>query len=105
MYELGADAARLHKELGLPLQAAGVNLVYTSGSLMRNLYDTLPPELRGKHDDDAKALAQIVPDVLVPGDVVLVKGSRGSGEKPRMQAVVEAVRQMPSNNRGMKNAL
>lgn len=105
MYELGQDAARLHRELGVPLQAAGVNLVYTSGSLMKNLYDSLPPELRGKHEDDAKEMAKIVPDVLVPGDVVLVKGSRGGGEKPRMQAVVEAVRKIPSNNKGIKNAL
>lgn len=116
MYELGPNAAQFHRELSLPLQAAGVNLVFTSGALMKNLHDALPPELRGPHEDDAQKLAKIVPDVLVPGDVVLVKGSRGGGEKPRMQAVVEAVRKMPSNNDkrppngpgpngGMKNAL
>lgn len=106
MYELGKDAAKFHRELSLPLQAAGVNLVYTSGSLMRNLYEALPVELRGQHEDDAVKMAQIVPDVLVPGDVVLVKGSRGGGEKPRMQSVVEAIRHMPPvKDKGMKNAL
>lgn len=104
MYELGPNAAQYHRDLSLPLQAAGVNLVYTSGALMKNLYDTLPPELRGRHEDDAVKMAQIVPDVLVPGDVVLVKGSRGGGEKPRMQSIVEAVRKMPAN-KGMINAL
>lgn len=95
MYELGADAARMHRELALPLEAAGVQLVYTSGPLMKNLYDALPQDKRGAHIDDTKELAKIVPDVLVPGDVVMVKGSRGPGEKPRMQLVVEALRALP----------
>lgn len=95
MYELGPDAARLHKELALPLEAAGVQLVYTSGPLMKNLYNALPENKRGAHIDDTRELAKIVPDVLVPGDVVMVKGSRGPGEKPRMQLVVEALRALP----------
>lgn len=95
MYELGADAARMHRELALPLEAAGVQLVYTSGPLMKNLYDALPQDKRGGHADDTQELARIVPEVLVPGDVVMVKGSRGGGEKPRMQLVVEALRALP----------
>lgn len=95
MRELGPDGPRLHRELSLPLQAAGVNLVYTCGPLMKNLYDELPPEKRGVHNDDNVEMAKIVPDVLVPGDVVMVKGSRGGGEKPRMQLIVEAVRALP----------
>lgn len=95
MYELGQDSAKMHRELALPLQAAGIDLVYTCGPLMKNLYDALPEQNRGAHRDEAPEMAQIVPDVLVPGDVVLVKGSRGGGDKPRMQLVVEALRQMP----------
>lgn len=95
MYELGADGPRLHRELALPLEAAGVQLVYTSGPLMKNLYDALPQDKRGGHADDTQELAKIVPEVLVPGDVVMVKGSRGPGEKPRMQLVVEALRALP----------
>lgn len=95
MYELGSDAARMHRELAMPLEAAGVQLVYTSGPLMKNLYDALPQDKRGAHVDDTKELAKIVPEVLVPGDVVMVKGSRGPGEKPRMQLVVEALRALP----------
>ncbi len=95
MYELGADAARMHRELAMPLEAAGVQLVYTSGPLMKNLYDALPQDKRGGHADDTRELAKIVPEVLVPGDVVMVKGSRGGGEKPRMQLVVEALRALP----------
>jgi UDP-N-acetylmuramoyl-tripeptide--D-alanyl-D-alanine ligase len=95
MRELGPDGPRLHRDLSLPLQAAGVNLVYTCGPLMKNLYDVLPEEKRGVHNDDNLEMARIVPEVLVPGDVVMVKGSRGGGEKPRMQLIVEAVRALP----------
>lgn len=100
MYELGRDAARHHAELALPLSAADVQLVYTCGPLMKNLYDALPQDRRGVHRDDSVELAQIVPDVLVPGDVVMVKGSRGGGQKPRMQIVVEALRELPEKRRG-----
>ncbi len=99
MYELGKDSGRLHADLALPLQAAGVQLVYTSGPLMKKLYDSLPQDRRGAHEDDTVKLAEIVPAVLVPGDVVMVKGSRGPGAKPRMQVVVEALRALPAKSR------
>lgn len=95
MYELGNNAAQMHRDLALPLQAAGVDLVYTCGPLMKNLYDAIPEQNRGAHRDESPELAQIVPDVLTPGDVVLIKGSRGGGDIPRMQVVVEALRELP----------
>ena len=103
MYELGKDAARIHAELAMPLVAAGVQLVYTSGPLMKNLYEKLPQDRRGAHEDDTSKLAEIVPEVLVPGDVVMIKGSRGGGAKPRMQVVVEALRAMPKAKKGASN--
>lgn len=90
MRELGAQGARLHAELALPLRAADVQLVYTCGPLMKNLYDALPEGKKGAHKDNSHDLAQIVPDVLTPGDVVMVKGSNGS----KMGVVVEAMRSM-----------
>lgn len=94
MLELGAEGPRLHAELALPLKAADVQLVYTCGKLMKNLHDSLPQELRGEHRDNSRDLARIVPDVLVPGDVVMVKGSHGS----HMDVIVEAMRQLPGQN-------
>ncbi len=108
MRELGVNSPREHADLALPLQVAGVNIVYTCGKLMKNLHDALPANQRGEHHDDSHGLAQIVPDVLTPGDVVLVKGSNGS----RMDVVVEALRALPKNakngkpaNKGMDHAL
>lgn len=104
MYEQGKNAAAIHRELALPLQAAGVDLVYTCGPLMKNLYDALPANKQGAHRDESPELAQIVPEVLVPGDVVMVKGSRGGGDKPRMQVIVEALREMPKRAKNTANA-
>lgn len=98
MRELGDDALRMHADLALPLKAADVDLVYTCGTLMRNLHDQLPDEQRGTHSETPGELAEIVPDVLVPGDVVMVKGSRGSpppGLSSQMEIVVEALRALP----------
>ena len=72
---------------------------------MKNLYNALPENKRGAHIDDSAELAKIVPDVLVPGDVVMVKGSRGGGEKPRMQLVVEALRALPAKMKGKTHAV
>jgi UDP-N-acetylmuramoyl-tripeptide--D-alanyl-D-alanine ligase len=91
MLELGPTAPQLHADLALPIRAAGIDLVYTCGTLMKYLHEALPANTRGAHRDTSSELAKIVPDVLVPGDVVMVKGSKSS----RMDVVVEALRQLP----------
>ena len=91
MLELGPDSGKMHAELALPLKAANVDLVYTCGKHMKKLYEKLPANQRGDHKETSKDLAKIVPDVLIPGDVVMVKGSLGS----KMGLVVEALRALP----------
>jgi UDP-N-acetylmuramoyl-tripeptide--D-alanyl-D-alanine ligase len=88
MLELGTEAAQLHAGLAAPIAEAGVDLVFSCGSLMAALSEALPPALRGGHAADSQALAPEVVDALGPGDVVLVKGSLGS----RMAVVVEALK-------------
>lgn len=90
MLELGKDEKKLHADLALPLRAANIDLVYTCGSLMKNLHDALPAEQKAVHKDTSTELAQIVPDALIPGDVVMVKGSKSS----KMGVVVEAMRKI-----------
>lgn len=84
-------------DLALPLKTANVDLVYTCGPMMKKLYDTLPRERQGQHHDSSLELAAIVPDVLVPGDVVMVKGSADS----KMNVVVEALRAMPGKRQAV----
>ena len=91
MLELGNDAPKYHKDLALPLKAANIDFVYTCGAMMKNLHDELPQDMGKVHRESSQELAEIVPDAISPGDVVMVKGSLGSN----MQVVVEALREKP----------
>tara|TARA_R110002124_G_scaffold287365_1_gene474175 strand:- start:111883 stop:113313 length:1431 start_codon:yes stop_codon:yes gene_type:complete len=90
MHELGSDENKIHADLVLPLRAANIDLVYTCGPLMKNLHDALPVEQKAVHKETSTELAQIVPEALIPGDVVMVKGSKAS----KMGVVVEAMRKV-----------
>jgi UDP-N-acetylmuramoyl-tripeptide--D-alanyl-D-alanine ligase len=72
MGELGPGAAGFHREVGEHARAAGVDLVLGVGLPARD-YD--PDELVA---DPAEA-AELLSELLVPGDAVLVKGSRSAG--------------------------
>jgi UDP-N-acetylmuramoyl-tripeptide--D-alanyl-D-alanine ligase len=87
MLELGEAAAERHAELALPLQEAGIDLVYVAGPLMVHLWDALAPDIRGRHAADSSLLAPQLAAEIRHGDVVMVKGSAGS----RMRVVVEAL--------------
>lgn len=91
MLELGNQSDKLHEDLALPIKAANIDLVYTCGKHMKKLHECLPANQRGEYRPDSKELSQIVPDVLTPGDVVMVKGSLGS----KMGLIVEALRAFP----------
>ncbi len=88
MLELGDEAPALHAGLAEPLQANGIDLVFTAGANMAHLAAALPAPMRGGHAEDAADLAPLVAAAVRPGDVVTVKGSAGS----RMGTVVRALR-------------
>ncbi len=96
MLELGAESGELHAGLVEPLRTNVIDLVFTAGSGMENLWQALPRHMRGAHAADADTLAPLVLDALQPGDVVMVKGSAGS----RMGRIVEAIRTIGRNNNG-----
>ncbi|HLJ63139.1 MAG TPA: UDP-N-acetylmuramoylalanyl-D-glutamyl-2,6-diaminopimelate--D-alanyl-D-alanine ligase [Stellaceae bacterium] len=78
MLELGLNTSRLHAELARPLIEGGIDLVFTAGPEMKALHEALPLARRGAHAENSAALAEILVQVLRPGDVVTVKGSHGS---------------------------
>jgi len=82
MAELGPEAPRYHREVGLHARAgeAGADLVVGVGEPARD-YD--PDELVGTPEEAAELLAA----QLEPGDAVLVKGSRSAG----LEAVAETL--------------
>jgi UDP-N-acetylmuramoyl-tripeptide--D-alanyl-D-alanine ligase len=78
MLELGEEAARFHAALADPLAAAGIDLVFCAGPLMKSLWDALPPTRRGGYAETAGELSAQIVQAVEPGDVVMVKGSNGS---------------------------
>ncbi len=89
MLELGPESERFHVELAENIVSAGIDLAYLSGSNMAHLYEALPQHLRGGHAPDSTGLLPIVAGALRAGDIVLVKGSRGS----QMKIIIEGLRQ------------
>jgi UDP-N-acetylmuramoyl-tripeptide--D-alanyl-D-alanine ligase len=87
MLELGAESPNLHARLAEPIEAAGVDLVFAAGPLMKSLFDALPPTRRGGYADDAAGLAPRLARAIEPGDVVMVKGSRDSHAKALVEAL------------------
>jgi UDP-N-acetylmuramoyl-tripeptide--D-alanyl-D-alanine ligase len=87
MLELGAETRNLHAGLAEPIEAAGVDLVFSAGPLMKSLFDALPPTRRGGYAEDAAGLAPRLVQAIEPGDVVMVKGSRDSHAKALVEAL------------------
>ena len=88
MLELGADEGALHAALAHLPAMESVARVDCVGPRMRALYDALPPEKRGTAVETAEELASAAHHLLDAGDIVLVKGSKGS----KVSLVVDAIR-------------
>lgn len=88
MLELGAEGAKLHAGLAGPLADAHADLVFCSGPLMENLWKALPVGRRGAYAATAAELEPELIRTLRSGDIVMVKGSRGS----RMAPLVETLK-------------
>jgi UDP-N-acetylmuramoyl-tripeptide--D-alanyl-D-alanine ligase len=87
MLELGPSGPEMHAELVDAIEANGIDLVFSAGPLMRNLYDALPSARRGAYAASATGLTALVLDALRAGDVVTVKGSLGSKMGPIVTAM------------------
>lgn len=85
MLELGRAAADYHRQVGRAALEARVELLITVGPLAA----TMTEEFEGESYAvaDAQEAAALVVELLAPGDVVLVKGSRGVG----LEAVCQAL--------------
>ena len=88
MLELGGGSDDMHRALAEPLAQREIDIVYTAGPGMSQLFDELPRDMRGGHAETSSKLAPLVTSAVRDGDVVLVKGSFGS----KMNVVVEALK-------------
>ena len=85
MLELGPQAPRLHREIGLYADGAGVDLLITVGALAAEMRTEFDGESYAVAD--AAAAAEQLELLLGEGDTLLVKGSRGIG----LERVAEAL--------------
>jgi UDP-N-acetylmuramoyl-tripeptide--D-alanyl-D-alanine ligase len=85
MLELGPDERAFHVEIGEHAGAADVDVLITVGPLAAAMADRYHGEVHSV--SDAAEAAAILPELLQPGDIVLVKGSRGVGLELVCQAL------------------
>jgi UDP-N-acetylmuramoyl-tripeptide--D-alanyl-D-alanine ligase len=90
MLELGETEEALHRGLADLPTLGKVDLVHCVGPRMRALYDDLPEVQRGRWTETAEDLAAKAHTLVHAGDIVLVKGSKGS----KVSLVVDAIRKL-----------
>ena len=88
MLELGPAEQALHRDISQSPYIDALHVIHCVGPRMRKLWDALPQPKRGRQVDTAQELAVEAHRIVDAGDIVLVKGSKGS----RVSLVVEALR-------------
>ncbi|WP_322865402.1 UDP-N-acetylmuramoyl-tripeptide--D-alanyl-D-alanine ligase [Aquicoccus sp. G2-2] len=96
MLELGPSEAADHAGLATLPFLENLSVVHCVGPRMRALHDALRPEQRGEWLESAPEMGVRVRHLIHAGDIVLVKGSKGS----KVSLVVDAIRKMghPARN-------
>jgi len=92
MLELGPRSAELHHEAGLRAGAGGtldwiIGVQGDAAQLVRGAIEAGQPDSRAEFFANSADAAKAVADLVAPGDVLLVKGSRGV----KMERIVEAL--------------
>jgi len=77
MLELGPEERRYHEQIGEYAREAGVDVLVAVGPLAARMGDRFEGELH--RVEDGAAAAELTRDLLLPGDTVVIKASRGVG--------------------------
>jgi UDP-N-acetylmuramoyl-tripeptide--D-alanyl-D-alanine ligase len=88
MLELGPRASELHRGLKEAIDAAGVDLVFASGTHMAALFAVLDRQQQAHWAKTSGGLEAPLLETVAGGDVIMIKGSLGS----RMAPLVEALK-------------
>lgn len=75
MLEMGGDSPRMHYDVGRYAAENGVELILSCGEFGRELADGAGE--RGAFFESREAMVKALPQLIRPGDTVLVKASRG----------------------------
>jgi UDP-N-acetylmuramoyl-tripeptide--D-alanyl-D-alanine ligase len=90
MLELGPDARRFHEQIGAYATQTHVDVLVAVGPLAAAMATRYDGELHAA--GDAAAAARLAEQLIQPGDVVLVKASRGVGLELVCEAMMDEVR-------------
>ena len=90
MLELGPTEGALHAAVAHHPGLSAVHVIHCVGPRMRALYAQLPRSQRGQWVETAAELAAHARHLIDAGDIILVKGSKGS----KVSLVVDALRKM-----------
>jgi len=88
MLELGPEERAYHRQIGSHAAEVDVDLLITVGPLAATMSESFDGEVQCVAD--ASEAAALLPELLAPGDVVLVKASRGVGLELVYRALAEA---------------
>lgn len=89
MLELGPEERRFHEQIGEYANETHVDLLITVGPLAAAMTDRYEGETHKAHD--ASAAARLAEELVQPGDVVLVKASRGVGLELVCRAMAQGI--------------
>lgn len=84
MFELGEGSAKLHHEIGVRCAKKDIDVLIASGKLAKNIYMGFKEEMNKSdkgicfHFNDINDLKASIMDIIKPGDIILVKGSRAN---------------------------
>ncbi len=94
MLELGSHSAKLHSALAELIAGTRTDVVLLAGPEMKSLAAALPETATFEYRDGADALKPVLIDTVGPGDVVMIKSSKGIGFSKLVDALI---RQFPAN--------
>ncbi len=90
MLELGPTEAELHAAIARHPGLEAVHVMHCVGPRMKALYEALPRRQRGEWVEAAQDLVPRTRSLIDAGDILLVKGSKGS----KVSLVVDVLRKM-----------
>jgi len=90
MLELGPDEAALHAAIADHPAMPRIHTVHCVGPRMRALWQRLPQAKRGRWSETADEMAAKANRIADAGDIVLIKGSKGS----KVSLVVDALKKL-----------
>jgi UDP-N-acetylmuramoyl-tripeptide--D-alanyl-D-alanine ligase len=94
MLELGSHSAKLHSALAGLIAGTRTDLILLAGPEMKSLAEALPEGFKVEYRPGADDLKPVLIDTVRPGDVVMIKSSKGIGFSKLVDALI---RQFPAD--------